>query len=137
MYKNKYYQDHRDEILEQKKEYYNEHKDELNKKSRQYYHDNKDKFIKYRPSSEQKTVYNKTYYDKHKDVIYNNLYKDVYCPICDRNYKNHYLSKHKKSKRHHKNRLLKDPEYKKHHDLILMQKQVEELQKKILENLKQ
>lgn len=131
MYKNKYYNDNKDDILGKKKDYYQKNKESIIKKTREYYNNNKDKKKIYKPTPEKKLIYNKTYYDKNKSKIYDNLYKDVYCSVCDRNYKNYYMSKHKKSKKHHKNRLKKDTHYKKENDILMLKNQLNDIQNKL------
>ena len=72
------------------KEYYEQNKEKCNRQSSEY--------IKKHP--EKRKEYNDRYYLKHKDNIYENLYKMVRCDCCDKEYKNHYMSKHRKSNKH-------------------------------------
>ena len=58
----KYYDDNKEEILEQKKQYYNDNKEVISKQKKQYYNDNK----------EEKKEYSKKYRNNHKEEISEN-----------------------------------------------------------------
>ena len=54
----------------------------------------------YKRSGLTKQEFNKKYYREHKREIYEIMYQQVLCQACNKEYSRHYLSKHRKSKKH-------------------------------------
>ena len=55
-----------------------------------------------------RTIYNRRYYHKHIDRIYQYQYLDVECVCCERSYKRYDISRHKKTRKHLKNKAMYD-----------------------------
>ena len=51
-------------------------------------------------NKELKSKYNKTYYEKHKDYVYEHLKTLQYCECCNQSYHLYQISKHKKTLKH-------------------------------------
>ena len=72
------------------KEYYQNHKDFLKKRTKEYYGNNRDRYIEY----------NKNYYIKKKEY----LSEKINCDICGCQINRSNMIRHKKSKKHLKNK---------------------------------
>ena len=69
-YKQQYYQQNRDEILEQKQQYYQQNRDEILEQKQEYYKHNKDKRKKYLEENREKILeQSRQYYQKNRDEI--------------------------------------------------------------------
>ena len=95
-----YYNDNKDEILEQQKQYQKENADKILKRKKQYYNENADKILEYL-----KQYYNdnkdkifeqqKQYYNENKEKILEKVICECGCEIVK-----HQLNRHKKTKKH-------------------------------------
>jgi len=87
--KEEYYQDHKEEIKEQRHIYHHTNKEECNKISREYYQDNKEDLL------EQK----KQYYQDHKEAIQEKRKEKITC-ICGSVCRIDCKTQHERSKKH-------------------------------------
>ena len=55
---------------------------------------------KIQTKKESRTLYNKKYYDSHKEKIYEHLYERIPCDVCQKDIIRYCMSKHRKSLRH-------------------------------------
>ena len=90
-YEKQYYEENKDQILQQKKQYREDNKEQIAEKSKLYREANKDKIVKR----------DKQYYEANKEKIA----EKITCPICNTEVRRSGFARHEKTKKHKLNLL--------------------------------